>query len=157
MALLITKKILGIVFIGLLLVGCTTVKPTGGLYKETTLESGKSKIIILRKGGSLISADIPTIKILGHGSYFLPSKSYIQADVDPGNYNINVYETAGLVWRFEPFDIDVTANKNETKYLELITWSVGLVSRAKLETVEKAYALDKLKMFERTLFSDSIQ
>ena len=40
------KKILGIVFIGLLLAGCTTVKPTGGLYKETTLESGKSKIII---------------------------------------------------------------------------------------------------------------
>ena len=127
------KKLLGIVFIGLLLAGCTTVKPTGGLYKETTLESGKSKIIILRKGGSLISADIPTIGILGHGSYFLPSKSYIQADVD------------------------VTANKNETIYLELITWSVGLVSRAKLETVEKAYALDKLKMFERTLFSDSIQ
>ena len=34
---------------------------------------------------------------------------------------------------------------------------IGLVSRAKLETVKKVYALDKLKMFERTLFSDSIQ
>ena len=155
------KKLLGIVVLSLLLSGCTTVKPTGGLYKETTLEAGKSKIILLRKGGSLISADIPKIKISKEGFYsthYLPSKSYIQIEVDPGSYNIYVSEAPTLVWRFDPFDIDVNVRKNETTFLELKTWSVGYVSRAIIEEVaDKGYASNKLKSLQRTLSTDVIQ
>ena len=155
------KKILGILVLGLLLVGCTTVKPTGGLYKETTLESEKSRIIIFRKGGSLISADIPQVKIFKTGylsKHFLPSKSYIQVEVDPGSYNIYVSEVLNLVWRFDPFDIDVNVRKNETTFLELKTWSVGYVSRAIIEEVaDKGYASNKLKSLQRALSTDVIQ
>ena len=154
------KRLLAILVLGLLLNGCTTVKPTGGLYKETELETGKSKIIVLRKGGSLISADIPQVKIFKTGylsKHFLPSKSYIQIEVDPGSYNIYVSEAPTLVWRFDPFEVDVNVRKNETIFLELITWSIGYVSRAKIEIVDKEFASDKLKSLQRSLSTDTVQ
>ena len=156
------KKVLWILVLGLLLNGCATVKPTGGLYKETALETGKSKIIVLRKGGSLISADIPKIKISNskedfYSTHYLPSKSYIQIEANPGSYTIYVGAAPTLVWRFDPFEVDVNVRKNETIFLELITWSIGYVSRAKIETVDKEYASDKLKSLQRTLSSDVIQ
>ena len=155
------KKVLWLLVLGLLLNGCTTVKPTGGLYKETALESEKSRIIIFRKGGSLISADIPKIQIYNVGFYssahYLPSKSYIQVEVDPGSYNIYVSKApTNLVWRFDPFEVDVNVRKNETIFLELITWSIGYVSRAKIEIVDKEFASDKLKSLQRALSSDAI-
>ena len=61
------------------------------------------------------------------------------------------------MWRFDPFEVDVNVGKNETIFLELITWSIGYVSRAKIETVDKEYASDKLKSLQRTLSSDVIQ
>ena len=61
------------------------------------------------------------------------------------------------MWRFDPFEVDVNVRKNETIFLELITWSIGYVSRAKIETVDKEYAADKLKSLQRTLSTDAIQ
>jgi len=155
------KKLLGILVLGLLLNGCATVKPTGGLYKDTTLESEKSRIIIFRRGGSLISYDVPSIRIRNDSYFekaFLPSKSYIQDDVNPGKYTIFVGKASdpALVWRFDPFEIDVRVRKNETVFLELVTWSVGYVSRAKIEIVDKEFASNKLKSLQRALPSDII-
>ena len=89
---------------------------------------------------------------------FLPSKSYIQDDVNPGKYTIFVGKASdpALVWRFDPFEIDVRVRKNETVFLELVTWSVGYVSRAKIEIVDKEFASDKLKSLQRALSSDAI-
>ena len=61
------------------------------------------------------------------------------------------------MWRFDPFEVDVNVRKNETIFLELKTWSIGYVSRAKIETVDKEYASNKLKTLQRTLSSDVIQ
>ena len=108
------KKILSIIVLGLLLTGCIPkVSPTGGSYSGIQIEPDKSRIIILRKGGSLISMDTPAVRINGAtgSSYFLPSKAFIREDVIAGSYEIIVSEPTGtpLVWRIKPIGIEVNA------------------------------------------------
>ena len=153
------KKILSIVVLGLLLTGCIPeVSPTGGSYSGIKIEPDKSRIIILRKGGSLISMDTPAVKINGTtgSSYFLPSKAFIREDVIAGSYEIIVSKPTGtpLVWRIKPIGIEVNATKNKTVYLELKATSIGLVHSAKIEVVDETYALEQLKKFQRVLKSD---
>ena len=154
------KKLLGIVVLGLLITGCIPkVSPTGGSYSSIKIEPDKSRIIILRKGGSLISMDTPAVRINGTtgSSYFLPSKAFIREDVIAGSYEIIVSKPTGtpLVWRLKPIGIEVKATKNKTVYLELKATSVGLVHSAKIEIVDETYALEHLKQFQRVLKSDS--
>ena len=118
------KKILGIIVIGLLLSGCLPkVTPSGGTFSGLKVEPDKSRIIILRKGGSLISMDTPAVNISGttSSSYFLPSKAFIQEDVVAGMYVLEVKKPVGtpLVWRMKPIGIEVVAKKNRTVYLNL--------------------------------------
>ncbi len=155
------KKILSIVVLSILLTGCfAKVSPTGGSFSGLKIEPDKSRIIILRKGGSLIGMDTPAVNIGGFGltssSYYLPSKAFIQEDVIAGNYEIVVKKPVGtgLVWRMDPINIFVKAIKNKTVYLELKATSIGYVHRAKIEVVDEAYALDKLKVFQRVLRTD---
>ena len=155
------KKILSIVVLSILLTGCfAKVSPTGGSFSGLKIEPDKSRIIILRKGGSLIGMDTPAVNIGGFGltssSYYLPSKAFIQEDVIAGNYEIVVKKPVGtgLVWRMDPINIFVKAIKNKTVYLELKATSIGLVHSAKIEVVDEAYALDKLKVFQRVLRTD---
>ena len=153
------KKILSIIVLGLLLTGCIPkVSPTGGSYSGIKIEPDKSRIIILRKGGSLISMDTPAVRINGTtgSSYFLPSKAFIREDVIAGSYEIIVSKPTGtpLVWRLKPIGIEVKATKNKTVYLELKATSVGLVHSAKIEVVDETYALEYLKQFQRVLKSD---
>ena len=62
------KKFLGILVLGLLLTGCIPkVSPTGGSFSGLKIEPDKSRIIILRKGGSLIGMDTPAVNIGGFG------------------------------------------------------------------------------------------
>ena len=153
------KKILSIVVLGLLLTGCIPeVSPTGGSYSGIKIEPDKSRIIILRKGGSLISMDTPAVKINGTtgSSYFLPSKAFIREDVIAGSYEIIVSKPTGtpLVWRIKPIGIKVKATKNKTVYLELKATSIGYVHSAKIEVVDETYAIEHLKKFQRVLKSD---
>tara|TARA_B100000029_G_scaffold432466_1_gene444682 strand:+ start:134 stop:607 length:474 start_codon:yes stop_codon:yes gene_type:complete len=153
------KKLLGIVVLSLLLKGCIAkVNPTGGSYSGLKIEPDKSRIIILRKGGSLISMDTPAVNISGTtaSSYYLPSKAFIQEEVIAGTYEIVVKKPAGtsLVWRMDPINIFVKAIKNKTVYLELKATSIGYVHHAKIEVVDKAYALEKIKTFQRVLRTD---
>jgi|TARA_B100000586_G_scaffold250220_1_gene208620 hypothetical protein len=153
------KKILGIIVIGLLLSGCLPkVTPMGGTFSGLKIEPDKSRIIILRKGGSLISMDTPAVNISGTtaSSYYLPSKAFIQEDVIADMYEIVVKKPVGtgLVWRMKPIGIEVKANKNKTVYLELKATSIGYVHRAKIEVVDEAYALEKIKTFQRVLRTD---
>ena len=153
------KKILSIVVLSILLTGCfAKVSPTGGSFSGLKIEPDKSRIIILRKGGSLIGMDTPAVNISGttSSSYYLPSKAFIQEDVIVGKYEIVVKKPVGtgLVWRMDPINIFVKAIKNKTVYLELKATSIGLVHSAKIEVVDEAYALDKLKVFQRVLRTD---
>ena len=153
------KKILSIVVLSILLTGCfAKVSPTGGSFSGLKIEPDKSRIIILRKGGSLIGMDTPAVNISGttSSSYYLPSKAFIQEDVIVGKYEIVVKKPVGtgLVWRMDPINIFVNAIKNKTVYLELKATSIGLVHSAKIEVVDEAYALDKLKVFQRVLRTD---
>ena len=155
------RKLLGILVLSMLLTGCIPkVSPTGGSFSGLKTEPDKSRIIILRKGGSLIGMDTPAVNIGGFGltssSYYLPSKAFIQEDVIAGNYEIVVKKPVGtgLVWRMDPINIFVKAIKNKTVYLELKATSIGLVHSAKIEVVDEAYALDKLKVFQRVLRTD---
>ena len=87
------KKVLVIIVLGLLLPSCiATVKPTGGIYKETQLAPEKSRIVIFRRGGSLIGMDTPAVHIVGTKtlSFYLPSKTFIQEDLKPGTYKVVV-------------------------------------------------------------------
>ena len=153
------KKIFGIIVISLLLSGCfAKVTPTGGSYSALKIEPDKSRIIILRKGGSLISMDTPAVNISGTtaSSYYLPSKAFVQEDVVAGKYEIVVRKPVGtgLVWRMNPINIFVNATTNKTVYLELKASSIGYVHRAKIEVVDEAYALENIKNFQRVLRSD---
>ena len=153
------KKILGIIVIGLLLSGCLPkVTPTGGTFSGLKVEPDKSRIIILRKGGSLISMDTPEVNITGTtpSTYYLPSKAFIQEDIVAGMYVIEVKKPVGtpLVWRMKPISIEVKAIKNKTVYVELKATSIGYVHSAKIEVVDEAYALEKLKGFQRVLRGD---
>lgn len=153
------KKILSIIVLGLLLTGCIPkVSPTGGSYSGIKIEPDKSRIIILRRGDSLISMDTPAVRISGTtgSSYFLPSKAFIREDVIAGSYEIIVSKPVGtpLVWRIKPIGIEVNATKNKTVYLELKATSIGLVHSAKIEVVDETYALEQLKKFQRVLKSD---
>jgi len=155
------KKILSIVVLSILLTGCfAKVSPTGGSFSGLKIEPDKSRIIILRKGGSLIGMDTPAVNIGGFGltssSYYLPSKAFIQEDVIADMYEIVVKKPVGtgLVWRMKPIGIEVKANKNKTVYLELKATSIGYVHRAKIEVVDEAYALEKIKTFQRVLRTD---
>ena len=155
------KKILSIVVLSILLTGCfAKVSPTGGSFSGLKIEPDKSRIIILRKGGSLISMDTPAVNIGGFGltssSYYLPSKAFIQEDVIAGNYEIVVKKPVGtgLVWRMDPINIFVNAIKNKTVYLELKATSIGYVHHAKIKVVDEAYALKNLKTFQRVLRTD---
>ena len=153
------KKFLGILVLGLLLTGCIPkVSPTGGSFSGLKIEPDKSRIIILRKGGSLISLDTPAVNISGttSSSYYLPSKAFIQEDVIADMYEIVVKKPVGtgLVWRMKPIGIEVKANKNKTVYLELKATSIGYVHSAKIEVVDEAYALEKIKTFQRVLRTD---
>ena len=153
------KKLLGILVLGLLLSGCIPkVNPTGGSFSGLKIEPDKSRIIILRKGGSLISMDTPAVNISGttSSSYYLPSKAFIQEDVIVGKYEIVVKKPVGtgLVWRMDPINIFVKAIKNKTVYLELKATTIGYVHHAKIEVVEEAYALEKIKTFQRVLRTD---
>jgi len=141
------------------LTGCLTkVSPTGGSFSGLKIEPEKSRIIILRKGGSLISLDTPAVNISGttSSSYYLPSKAFIQEDVIADMYEIVVKKPVGtgLVWRMKPIGIEVKANKNKTVYLELKATSIGYVHSAKIEVVDEAYALEKIKTFQRVLRTD---
>ncbi len=153
------RKLLGILVLSMLLTGCIPkVSPTGGSFSGLKTEPDKSRIIILRKGGSLIGMDTPAVNISGttSSSYYLPSKAFIQEDVIVGKYEIVVKKPVGtgLVWRMDPINIFVKAIKNKTVYLELKATSIGLVHSAKIEVVDEAYALDKLKVFQRVLRTD---
>ena len=153
------KKLLGIMVLGLLLTGCIPkVSPTGGSFSGLKIEPDKSRIIILRKGGSLISMDTPAVNISGttSSSYYLPSKAFIQEDVIVGMYEIVVKKPVGtgLVWRMDPINIFVNAMKNKTVYLELKATSIGIIHSAKIEVVDEAYALKNLKTFQRVLRTD---
>ena len=155
------KKILGLIILSLLLSGCLPkVSPTGGSFSGLKIEPDKSRIIILRKGGSLIGMDTPAVNIGGFGltssSYYLPSKAFIQEDVIAGNYEIVVKKPVGtgLVWRMDPINIFVNAIKNKTVYLELKATSIGYVHHAKIKVVDEAYALKNLKTFQRVLRTD---
>ena len=155
------KKILSIVVLSILLTGCfAKVSPTGGSFSGLKIEPDKSRIIILRKGGSLIGMDTPAVNIGGFGltssSYYLPSKAFIQEDVIAGNYEIVVKKPVGtgLVWRMDPINIFVKAIKNKTVYLELKATSIGYVHHAKIKVVDEAYALKNLKTFQRVLRTD---
>ena len=153
------KKILGIVLLGLLLSGCLPkISPTGGSFSGLKIEPDKSRIIILRKGGSLISMDTPEVNITGTtpSTYYLPSKAFIQEDIVAGMYVIEVKKPVGtpLVWRMKPISIEVKAIKNKTVYVELKATSIGYVHSAKIEVVDEAYALEKLKGFQRVLRGD---
>jgi len=155
------KKILGLIILSLLLSGCLPkVSPTGGSFSGLKIEPDKSRIIILRKGGSLIGMDTPAVNIGGFGltssSYYLPSKAFIQEDVIADMYEIVVKKSVGtgLVWRMKPIGIEVKANKNKTVYLELKATSIGYVHSAKIEVVDEAYALKNLKTFQRVLRTD---
>ena len=153
------KKLLGIMVLGLLLTGCIPkVSPTGGSFSGLKIEPDKSRIIILRKGGSLISMDTPAVNISGttSSSYYLPSKAFIQEDVIVDKYEIVVKKPVGtgLVWRMDPINIFVNAMKNKTVYLELKATSIGIIHSAKIEVVDEAYALKNLKTFQRVLRTD---
>ncbi len=153
------KRILGTIVIGLLLSGCIPkVTPTGGTFSGLKIEPDKSRIIILRKGGSLISLDTPAVNINGNtsSSYFLPSKAFIQEDVIAGMYVLEVKKPVGtpLVWRLDPISIEIVAKKNKTVYLELTATSIGYVHSAKIEVIDEAYALETVKNFQRVLRSD---
>lgn len=153
------KKILSIIVLSLFLTGCVAkVNPTGGSYSGTKIEPDKSRIIIFRKGGSLISMDTPAVKINGTtgSSYFLPSKTFIREDVIPGQYEIVISKPTGtpLVWRIKPIGIKTEVTKNKTVYLELKATSIGYVHSAKIEVVDETYALEYLKQFQRVLKSD---
>ena len=153
------RKLLGILVLSMLLTGCIPkVSPTGGSFSGLKTEPDKSRIIILRKGGSLIGMDTPAVNISGttSSSYYLPSKAFIQEDVIVGKYEIVVKKPVGtgLVWRMDPINIFVNAIKNKTVYLELKATSIGYVHRAKIEVVDEAYALEKIKTFQRVLRTD---
>ena len=155
------KNLLGILVLGLLLTGCIPkVSPTGGSFSGLKIEPDKSRIIILRKGGSLIGMDTPAVNIGGFGltssSYYLPSKAFIQEDVIVGMYEIVVKKPmgTGLVWRMVPINIFVNAIKSKTVYLELNATSIGYVHHAKIIVVDEAYALKILKTFHRVLRTD---
>ena len=153
------KKLLGILVLGLLLTGCIPkVSPTGGSFSGLKIEPDKSRIIILRKGGSLIGMDTPAVHISGttSSSYYLPSKAFIQEDVIVGMYEIVVKKPVGtgLVWRMDPINIFVNAMKNKAVYLELKATSIGIIHSAKIEVVDEAYALKNLKTFQRVLRTD---
>jgi hypothetical protein len=153
------KKILGLIILSLLLSGCLPkVSPTGGSFLGLKIEPDKSRIIILRKGASLISLDTPAVIISGTtpSSYYLPSKAFIQEDVVAGMYVVKVRKSVGtpLVWRLKPIGIEVVAVKNKTVYLELKATSTGYTHHAKIEIVDEAYALEKIKTFQRVLRTD---
>ena len=153
------KKLLGILVLSMLLTGCfAKVSPTGGSFSGLKIEPDKSRIIILRKGGSLISMDTPAVNISGttSSSYYLPSKAFIQEDVIVGKYEIVVKKPVGtgLVWRMDPINIFVNAMKNKTVYLELKATSIGYVHHAKIKVVDEAYALKNLNSFQRVLRTD---
>ena len=155
------RKLLGILVLSMLLTGCIPkVSPTGGSFSGLKTEPDKSRIIILRKGGSLIGMDTPAVNIGGFGltssSYYLPSKAFIQEDVIAGNYEIVVKKPVGtgLVWRMDPINIFVKAIKNKTVYLELKATSIGYVHHAKIKVVDEAYALKNLNSFQRVLRTD---
>ena len=153
------KKILGLIILSLLLSGCLPkVSPTGGSFLGLKIEPDKSRIIILRKGASLISLDTPAVIISGTtpSSYYLPSKAFIQEDVVAGMYVVKVRKSVGtpLVWRLKPIGIEVVAIKNKTVYLELKATSTGYTHHAKIEVVDEAYALEKIKKFQRVLRTD---
>lgn len=155
------KKLLGIVVLGLFLSGCiASVSPTGGSFKGLKIEADKSRIVIIRRGGSLIGMDTPRLGIIGTtaSQYYFPSKAFIQEEVIAGKYKISVTKpvgSTGLVWRFDPFEIEFVVKKNETIYLELKTSSIGFVHSAKIEVVDKSYALENIKSMQRVLRTDN--
>ena len=155
------KKILGIVVLGLLLSGCiASVSPTGGSFKGLKIEADKSRIVIIRRGGSLIGMDTPAVHIVGTKtlSFYLPSKTFIQEDLKPGTYKVVVSKpegSTGLVWRFKNnIGQEVAVRKNQTVYLELKTFSTGLTHSTKLVFEGKDYAVEKIKAMKRVLSSD---
>ena len=155
------NKVLKLLFLSLFLSGCiASVNPSGGSFKEIKIEADKSRIIIIRRGGSLIGMDTPRLGIVGNTSseYYFPSKAFIQEDVIAGLYKINVSKpsgSTGLVWRFEPIEIEVVAKKNKTVYLELKTASIGFVHTTNIEVIDKVYALDKIQSMQRVLRTDN--
>ncbi len=139
--------------------GCfPKVTPTGGSYSALKIEPDKSRIIVFRKGGSLIGMDTPAVNISGTtaSSYYLPSKAFIQEDVIAGMYLVEVKKPDGtpLVWRLKPIGIEVAAIKNKTLYLELKATSTGYTHHAKIEVVDETYALENIKSLQRVLRSD---
>ena len=90
-------------------------------------------------------------------SFYLPSKTFIQEDLKPGTYKIIVQKPrgdTGLVWRFDPIGQKVAVRKNQTVYLELKTFSVGIVHHTKLILEGKDYAIENISTMKRIMSSD---
>ena len=72
------SKVLKLLFLSLFLSGCiASVNPSGGSFKEIKIEADKSRIIIIRRGGSLIGMDTPRLGIAGNtSSEYYETKRY---------------------------------------------------------------------------------
>jgi len=142
----------------LLLHSCATVKPSGGLYKNTEISSDKGRIVLFRKETSLIGFDTPEIILTGSSSlnFFLPNKTFIQEDLIPGKYNIEVLKPSdpGLVWRFDPIKKDILVTKGKSLYFELKTTSVGLLHYVKFSSQDEISSIEKIKNLNRVTTLD---
>ena len=157
---MIKKIILSLTFILLIFTGCATVTPTGGAFTDSVVETSKSRLIIFRGGGSLLAKEIPAVNIFGAqpSIYNLPSNSFIQEDLVPGEYEIIVSKdkkSPGLVWRFEPIGTKINLIENKTTYLELEASTNLLIYTADITEVDEAYALGNLNSLNRVLNTDT--
>ena len=84
-------------------------------------------------------------------NFFLPNKTFIQEDLTPGKYNIEVLKPSdpGLVWRFDPFKKDILITKGKSLYFELKTSSVGLLHYVKLSPQDEISSIEKIKDLNR--------
>ena len=157
---MIKKIIISLTFILLIFTGCATVTPTGGAFTDSVVETSKSRLIIFRGGGSLLAKEIPAVNIFGAqpSIYNLPSNSFIQEDLVPGEYEIIVSKdknSPGLVWRFEPIGTKINLIENKTTYLELEASTNLLIYTADITEVDEAYALGNLNSLNRVLNTDT--
>lgn len=154
-----------ILLVFLAVTGCAGVTPTGGNYQKSEVQSGKSKVIVLRLPSTLYKDRLPAVQLDGQFVGFLPDGGFLEVDTTPGSHSLTLasHEEYARRWRWKPFSIQIELKDKKTYFYEVDIFmdnfqTVLLASRwndkMTLKPVVEDKAMQTLPTLQKTLITD---
>lgn len=155
----------GLLLALLALTGCAGVTPTGGAFQKTEVQSGKSKVIVLRLPSTLYADKLPAVQFDDQFVGFLPNGGFLEIDTTPGPHSISLVQHQEFArrWKWKPITFQANLIQGKTYFYEMdITMenfkTILLASRwddkVSIRPVTEEKAMQTLPSLQKTLPTD---